>query len=317
MANDRIKGQLDRLKETRKKIEDAISKYDQAIEAMKGQDDPGSKNKRKAINAALEKLRAQKEQVSAEIEKLEGQHQTDDPEKLENEIKELEDRMDRENEVMDKKIGVIRERIDQLTEDNDLLEHLMAKERLKLKIRYYREVQQHVTNKKDRSEIAARLEEEDAKLKDWDEKFAAVIKEVDDKHGEEPEVIDAKKKAEEEMGKEKERIAELSKLHQELADADSEPAKKGIQDRIDKLEKEKLDSEVDSGKKTKEEADETNDVKELKKKISELEGAEKDLLASKEKGAQDKLGAVQAILKNYRKKLDDAKQKKDTKKGEE
>jgi chromosome segregation ATPase len=315
MANDRVKSQIDRLKETRKKIEDAIAKYDQTIEAMKGKEDPGSKNKRKMINGALEKLRAQKEQVSSEIEKLEGQHATsDDPDKLEKEIKELQDRLSQQNDVTDKKIGSIRERIDQLTEDNDLLEHLMAKERLKLKIRYYREVQKHITNKKDREEIAARLQEEDVKLKDWDEKFAAVIKEVDDKHGDDQEVKDAKEKAQGEMEKEKERIAEISKLHQELESAYSEPAKKGIQDRIDKLEKERLESDVESGKKTKEEAKESNEIKDLKKKIAELESAEKDLADSKEKGSADKLGAVQAILKNYRKKLEDA--QKDTKKSD-
>jgi molecular chaperone GrpE (heat shock protein) len=45
-----------------------------------------------------------------------------------------------------------------------------------------------------------------------------------------------------------------------------------------------------------------------------LESAEKDLADSKEKGSADKLGAVQAILKNYRKKLEDA--QKDTKKSD-
>lgn len=307
---ERVNSQIEKLKAQRKKVEESIRRYEDAIEAMKGRTDDASHNKRQDINAALEKLRSQKEEISAEINKLEDEDPGADADKLKKEIEALEDRLEQETEAINDKIEAIQERIDQLVDGNDLLEHLIAKERLKLKIRFNREIVKHLTGKNDRTEITNRLAEEDKKLKDWSEKFNILIKEVDDKHGDDPEVKKAKESSAKEMESEKERIAELTRLHKELESAQNDQAKEGIQSRIDKLEKEQIDAEVESGKKSKEEAKGDKEQIELEKKISDLEDARSELEKSDSKEKKDKLEMVDTMLSNYRKRLSALKGKK-------
>jgi hypothetical protein len=281
------------LHSARVRLDDAIKKVQATYDALKGRTDEASTRKRAQLNATLEKLRAEKANIAQKLRDADkgsdsapsdgdGPDSKDDgndeAEQLRARLKRLTAQQKSRESVVSDQVMALRDKIKEVVGDNDLLKHLIAKERLGMRMKFNARTLKMIDNPAQRRELGNEIRDESRKFAEWGKNFGELMGEVDDHLGDKPDVKAAKEKADAEMEEAKKREAEISDIEGELRDHP---------DRKDELEKKLADLKGADGP-AEADGDEPESVKALRKEIEQLKSDQE--VARKNSGAPGKDG---------------------------
>ncbi len=230
---------IDKLKDAKARVGDAISKVNSTIDAMRGRHDEASRRRRAQANAALEKLRTQKEEISRRIgqEEKRGDGDGSELKQLRAMLSQVQEQQKARSTALSEQVSAVRERLNSVTEGNRPLENLVAKERLSMRIKFNERVLGMIDNAVQRKELSSKIADQRRTYAKWEQDLEDAMEDAKEVHGDSDQAKDAERRAAEIADKVSAKEKKMDELHDRLEKSDGKD-RESLQREIDELGKE-------------------------------------------------------------------------------